>query len=334
MTVNENTWGMIGHTWAINLLQGHITHQRVRHAYLLTGPPGVGRRTLALRLAQSLNCPQPAARGIPCRACRTCQQIEKMQHPDLSIVAAEEGSRTIKIDQIRALQHGLSLAPYEARYRIALLLNFEGANPNAANALLKSLEEPPSKVIMLLTALDAESLLPTIVSRCEQIRLRPLGLDTTSQGLQTHWGIPAQEADTLTRISGGRPGYALSLYQNPEAAKQRATWLDDHQSLLKTGRAARFQYAETITKNKGTLPDALQTWLTLWRDVLLRAHGAATPITNIDREEEIKYLAAFLDRSSIRRIIHQMERTQTLLNQNSNARLTAEVLMLELPYLP
>jgi len=334
MQKDKKSWGMIGHIWAIDLLQRHIANQRIRHAYLFTGPPGIGRRTLALRFAQSLNCQQPPTPGVPCRTCRTCQRIEMMQHPDLSIVTAEEGSQTLKIGQVRALHRGISLAPYEAPYRIALLLNFEQANPNAANALLKSLEEPPSKVIMLLTALDAERLLPTIVSRCEQIRLRPVALDTTTQGLQTHWGIAPQEADTLSHISGGRPGYALTLYQNSEVAKQRSTWLDDHQYLLKSSRVVRFQYAEVLSKNKAALAEVLQTWLSLWRDVLLRKYNATTPVSNIDRKIEIDHLATSLDRSDVQRMIRQLERANILLSKNCNVRLTAEVLMLDLPYLP
>ena len=248
MTI-DNTWHMIGHSWATDILRKLIANQQLRHAYLITGPPGIGRRTLALRISQSLNCPQPPAPGVPCRSCHTCQRIEKMEHPDLSIVEVEEDSRTIKIEQVRTLQHGIMLAPYEAPYRIALLLNFEQASPNAANALLKLLEEPPPKVIMLLTALDAESLLPTIVSRCEQISLRSVSLDITALGLQKMWEIPAEEAKSLSHISGGRPGYALTLYKDTDIADQRTDWLNDHQRMLKANRVERFQYAETIARD-------------------------------------------------------------------------------------
>ncbi len=138
-------WGILGHDWAVELLQGHITQGLTRQAYLITGPRGVGRRTLALRFAQALNCTQPIALGIPCRKCRACTQIERMLHPDLAVVQAEQVGGSLKVDQIRELQRSLSLAPYEARYRIAVLLRFEEANPNAANALLKTLEEPPRR---------------------------------------------------------------------------------------------------------------------------------------------------------------------------------------------
>lgn len=104
---------MIGHEWAVSLLAEHVAQGRERHAYLLTGPAGVGRRTLALRFAQALNCTQPLVPGQPCRKCPSCKRIEQMVHPDLSLVEAEREGQILKIDQIRELQHTLSLAPYE-----------------------------------------------------------------------------------------------------------------------------------------------------------------------------------------------------------------------------
>src|SRR5512143_877551 len=125
-------WGIIGHEWAVNLLSKHIAHGQERHAYLITGAQGVGRRTLALRFAQGLNCLNPPVPGQPCRNCSACKRIEAMKHPDLIVVEAEHEGEVLKIDQIRELQHSLALAPYEARYRVALILRFEEAHAGAA----------------------------------------------------------------------------------------------------------------------------------------------------------------------------------------------------------
>lgn len=324
-------WDLLGHEWAVRLLQSHVAQGRLRHAYLFTGPPGIGRRTLALRLAQAINCLQPPAPGIPCLACSACLQIGRLQHPDLTIVEAEKVGGTLKVDQVRELQRGLSLAPYTAAYRVALLLRFEEAHVSAANALLKTLEEPPPKVIILVVASSPEVLLPTIVSRCEILRLRPLPIDTVAAGLQERWSLAPDQADLLAHISGGRPGYAIQLHQNQEQVLQRQVWLDEHMQLLNANRVGRFEYAENLAKDKENLRDGLQFWIGLWRDVLIRAAGTDLPMTNPDRVAEINQLASRFGLNTAWGAIAAMERTLELVDRNVNTRLATEILMLDLP---
>jgi DNA polymerase-3 subunit delta' len=233
-------WQLIGHEWAVRILQQHAAQGTMRHAYLITGPESVGRRTLALRFAQTLNCHERSERGEPCLSCSTCEKIGGMQHPDLSVVQADTSGGVIKVDQIRELQRGLSLTPYDAEFRVALLLQFEQANQFAANALLKTLEEPPPQVVMLITAESAEKLLPTIVSRCELIRLRPQPIGVIEKGLQSMFQLPPDEANLLAHLSGGRPGYAVQLHEDPTMMSTRSDWLDELQSLLSANRVDRF----------------------------------------------------------------------------------------------
>lgn len=328
-----DNWGMLGHEWAVDLLKGQLKRGTPRHAYLFTGPSGVGRRTLALRFAQAINAEEPPVPGEFDPQSRTSQQFERMQHPDLSLVQRQEGDRDVKIGAIRSLQQSLALSPYIAKYRIALLLNFEEASNSAANALLKTLEEPASPVVLMITAESAEVLLPTISSRCEVLRLRPVSLGLVAEGLQTRWGIPPEEARLLAHISGGRPGYALYLHRHPEVLEQRSSWLDDQQKLLWSNRVARFAYAESFWKNKEGFHSALQVWLSYWRDVLMQTTESATLLTNLDRGEEIKALSDQLDTSSARKMVSAIERTLRELRANVNVRLAAEVLILEMPYI-
>lgn len=143
--MDSMTWDIIGHEWATELLKRHIVNNDVRHAYLFTGTPGTGRRTLALRFAQALNCASPKAPGEPCGQCRICKQIERMQQPDLLVIMKPEDRTEIIIDQIRELEYKLNLSPYESHYRIGLLIQFENANVNAQNALLKPWKKLPIK---------------------------------------------------------------------------------------------------------------------------------------------------------------------------------------------
>ncbi len=323
-------WDIIGHEWAASLLEQHIARGEMRHAYLLCGPPGVGRRTLALRFAQALNCPQPPHPGVSCGVCRTCDQINRMQQADLSIVQVLEDANTIKVEQIRELQRSLSLSPYSARYRVALLLDFEQATPSAQNALLKTLEEAPEKVVLLLTAGSPEVLLPTIVSRCEVMRLRPLSADALQDALIER-GADPERARLLAHLSGGRPGYALNLQSESGLDDQRKHWLNELVRLLASRRLEKFQAAEALAKDREQLRQVLLIWLSFWRDLLLCCAGSAAPLTNLDYEPVLRAAAEQIDLACARARTADLEQALQDLDANLNPRLLTEVLLLDWP---
>ena len=327
--MNSN-WNLVGHEWAVDMLRKHVANETIRHAYLFCGPPGLGRRTLALRLAQALNCTSPLEPGIPCGECRDCKQIDGMKHPDMSIIQAENEGGTLKVDQVRELQRSLNLKPYQAKYRVVLFLRFQEANDNAANALLKTLEEAPSHAILILTADSPEQLLPTIISRCEILRLRPLSLESVEAHL-TQNGVEADRARLLAHISSGRPGYAHRLAEDDTLLESREERLNDLQSLISAPRVEKFSYADKLSKDKDAMRQAIMVWLSYWRDVMLRTTGAKTPIVNIDRNMEIEDLAGRMDLSTARRVVNELESALEKMDRNVNSRLLAEVLLMDLP---
>ena len=326
--MNSN-WNLVGHEWAVEMLKKHVVNDP-RHAYLFAGPPGLGRRTLALHFAQALNCQTPIEAGIPCGQCRDCRQIAAMQYADLTIVQAESEGGVIKVDQIREVRRILTLKPYVAKYRVALFLRFQEANDNAANALLKTLEEAPSYAVLILTADNPEQLLPTIVSRCEVLRLRVLPIEEIQRELE-HGGLESFRSKLIAHLSGGRPGYARQLIESDSLLEKREEELNDLQRLISTSRVDKFAYADKLSKDKDSMRHTLLVWLSYWRDVMLRTAQAESPLVNLDRNVEIESLAGAISVSESRRTVSALEKALEQMERNVNPRLLAEVLLLDLP---
>ena len=331
----------MGHEWAVDLLSEHIRSGGVRHAYLFSGPAGVGKRTLALRFAQALACKNPPAPGDFCGSCRPCVMIGRQQFSDLAVLQAETVGGEMKVDTVRELQHSLSLTPYESERRIAVLLRFHEANENAQNAMLKTLEEAPGKSILLLTADTPENLLPTIVSRCELLRLRPLSVEALAGQLQTTSGIPANDSAMLARISGGRPGIALQLHSNPDLAANRRQWMDHLMFLLGETMAGRFEFIEKQVKLRNSskeerdqlrmrLREGFIFWQSMWRDVLLQSSGMGGEIANVDYRDRVEKLAGSVNAVEAGEQIKRLESASTRLG-SANIQLLMESLVMSLP---
>jgi DNA polymerase III subunit delta' len=336
-------WPILGHGWAVDLLKQHLRAGGVRHAYLFTGPDQVGKRTLALAFAMALTCPEASAEAEACGRCRTCTSMRSGTHPDLSLVRLMDGESEIKIDQVRDLQRQLALTPRQAGRRIAMLVDFDLASDEAQNALLKTLEEPAERVVLLLTAATTSRLFPTLVSRCEVLNLRPVPLILIEQSLKEE-GEPAERARLLAALSGGRPGAARVMKADPEALAQRQEALDDLSQLLGANRNERFAAAEAWARKRKKdeeleavrrrVRPRLITWLTLWRDGLLASHGVQTHLANPDRAADLERLAGSFSRETLAAGVTAIQTALDRLDRYGNIQLTLETLMLDLPRLP
>lgn len=337
----SNTWNhVIGHDWAIQHLTAAIQHNRIGHAYLITGPSHIGKATLALTFAQALNCLAEDTAERPCGRCRACTLISSNRHPDVRLITGDvsgRGKLTIKIDQIRQLQQELSLAAYEARYKVAILKQFDAANPSAANAFLKTLEEPPANVILLLTAAEADTLLPTINSRCRTLALRPLPTPAIAEALIGRWQLPADQANLLAHLADGRLGWAVRAAQEPTLLKEREKQLETLQTALRETRVGRFALADKLAQKPETLPPLLQSWLTWWRDLTLLSVGRmanSSHLTNIDHLPQLEQLAQTWTSPQILAALKRTETTLWQLDHNANTRLALENLFLTYPHSP
>ncbi len=320
-------WPVIGHEWAVEQLDRALRHSRMRHAYLFTGPAHIGKTTLARAMAAALNCTgdQP-----PCGHCRACTLIAKDAHADVTVVESDGG--TLKIDQIRGLQQMLALRPYEARYRVVILRRFHEARPTAQDALLKTLEEPSPNTVLILTANAADSLLPTIISRCQPLHLRTLPIETVRAALEQGWNAPPDIAQTLAQISGGRIGWAIRALQNPDDLDQRNATLDLLETILSGNRRERFALIDHLSLEKPALLELLDVWQGYWRDTLLISSRSRAPVTNYDHLDAITQLAQQIGLDTAQQALEATRRTISYLDKNTNARLALEVLTLDYPF--
>jgi DNA polymerase-3 subunit delta' len=320
-------WPVVGHEWAVDLLAQAIRGGRPSHAYLFTGPAGVGKTTLARALAQALLCEDRLA--APCGVCRICQRVAQGRFPDLQLITAEKN--TLQIDQVRALQTDAALAPLEGRYRIFILREIERATLPAANALLKTLEEPPPAIVLLLTTARRDLVLPTVLSRCQIIPLRPLPTAQIEAALQAQWGVEAERAALLARLSAGRLGWAVRAHSDPALWAERVRTLDDLPGLTGGGHVTRLAYAETLSRRPEAAEQTIGLWATWWRDLLLWQHGLHETVVNADRRPQLAQQATLFRQDQISAALADLAQAARRIRANGNLRLALDVLLLRLP---
>lgn len=336
-------WDIYGHEWAIEQLRSNIRSNRVAHAYLFAGPPGIGKSLLALRMAQALNCERQM--GDPCLQCRACRRIEHGSHPDVRVAGmatqaaaakADEAVRQkeLKIATIREWQHDIALRPYEAAWRVLILHDAERLSEEAANAMLKTLEEPPDYATLLLVAHSSE-LLPTIVSRCRVLRLRPLPREQVAAALQARGATP-ELATELAAWSGGRIGWAISVLVDPAAQAARREQLAELIGLAEQDLSVGLRWAEQRAKEyrageQETALAWLELWQSWWRDVVYVAAGCDEAVTNVDRRAELAAVARRVTPATALAFLQQIIAAAQQLRENVNPQLALEHLVLHLP---
>ncbi|MFH1648034.1 MAG: DNA polymerase III subunit delta' [Chloroflexota bacterium] len=329
-------WQIIGQNRAVSLLQQSLEAGTLAHAYLLVGPTHVGKMTLAVSLAQALNC-ETGER--PCLECPSCLKIASGGHADVSVIGLERNedaaeAKLIHIDQIKEVQHSASLPPFEGNSKVFIIDWAELLSIDAANCLLKTLEEPPEKVVFILLTNNDRLLPSTVVSRCQRVEMPPLPFSEVEAAL-TERGIEAERAGLLARLSRGCPGWAISAAGDESWFSRRDDELEKMLGAVSGGYEERFEYAARLATQFGQsrrlVYDVLDFWLDYWRDLMLVKTGCAGMITNIDRESGLAAMAGGYRLAQIKNSIESIRAAAVQLRKNVNPRLALEVLMLDIP---
>jgi len=326
-------WQVVGQSRVVSLLQRSLERGSIAHAYLVAGPPHVGKMTLALELAQALNC---QGEGPPCGVCDSCQKIASGKHADVQIIGLNSnGATEISIDQIREIQHSSNLPPFEGRHKVFIIDGAELMSTEAANCLLKTLEEPAAGVIFILLTTSGGVLPATVVSRCQQLELPPLPASEVENVLSQRWGVEQQRAGLLARLCHGCLGWAILAASDERLLQQRAERIEGLLDIIGGDYESRFAYVNQLvtwfSQSRGLVREILDLWLDWWRDLLLVKLGSNSAITNIDHEATLVDIAKSYRLKQIRAVINGIQATGEQLRQNANPRLAFEVLMLSIP---
>ena len=339
----------IGHDKAVNTLTRALADERESHAYLLTGPPQIGKMTLAMDLARALNCAADEQENLfgeseskPCNACNQCSLIDKGLHTDVLVVTFGEDSRQraqtlISIDQVREVQRNANLRPSNGKHRIFIFERADYLSPGAATALLKTLEEPPNQVVMILIAADLDRLLPTISSRCQTFALRPVRQSVIVDHLISKHGIEEENAEETARLSEGRIGWAIGAASDPAVLQAIDEKMNAVESISRSGLEARFQYAESLAqafgKNRDDVRNELTLWREWWRDMMIVKAGVPRGVKHLARLDALQAGAAKTGADELVEAVNAVDRTMRFLDRNANARLALDNMMLSIPRL-
>ncbi len=330
-------WQFVGQERAVALLRRSLDTGTVGHAYLIVGPPHVGKMTLAVDLARALNC---EAAERPCGECQACRKTAAGNHPDVQVIGLgqKEGgeAKLISIEQIREMQHAASLPPFEGKCKVFIIELAELLSIEAANCFLKTLEEPADRVVFLLLTSSEAALPGTVVSRCQKLELAPLAAGKVQEVLAERCGVEKGKAGILARLSHGCPGWAISAASDERPLQQREERLEQMLRVMGAdGEEERFacaaQLASLFSQSRAAVQQVLDLWLDWWRDLLLVKVGCQEIVTNADRLDILGQMAGGYSLQQIREYINSIQAAGEQLRQNVNARLALEVLMLDIP---
>jgi DNA polymerase-3 subunit delta' len=330
-------WDVFGQDIALGHLVTAFEKDSLHHAYLFSGPQQIGKKLMAINLAQALNC---ESENAPCGDCDSCRRIESLIHADVCLIDMQsfddepDNRKVIKTEEIKDIQPFIHLPPFEGKMKVIIIDGVEMFSAHAANRLLKNLEEPPLKVTFILLAEVKESVLPTILSRCQHIEFKRTPYDKLASWLCEQEEVELSTAKLVSHLSGGRPGWALSALKQDDFLSSYIEQRDRLLHLFNADRSERFGYAEKMavkfSSDRFLVMDELKCWKTLARDVLFMKYGLEDKIINCDALDKLHELAERCHPSNISNILGAIEETEYQLHRNVSPRLALESLMLGL----
>lgn len=312
---------IIGQETAIKILQNSLKERRYGISYLFYGPGGVGKSFTAKQFAKSLNCQQDALNGErsrtidSCGQCPPCLKSDKLEYPDLHWLGIKEDSETIGIEQIRQMQSALNLRPFEGRVKVFVINDAQALSEEAANCLLKVIEEPPADSVIILIARRLRAVLPTISSRCQKIKFSNLSRMQVEGILSQDHSLGPQQSSYLARYCDGKIAQARAL--------SRGDFLTKRKGILDT--FFRGEGLEEFFKDKAQGKESLSILMSYFRDVLfVKAGMGLESLINQDRFQEVISASRMYNHYELLLLLAKLSKSFEYIDQNINLRLLTD----------
>lgn len=321
-----NFTSVIGHEKAIETLKGAIRNKTVSHSYIFDGEEGLGKKKIAFIFAKTLLCKEQGEE--PCNHCSSCMKFDGGNHPDLLVIEPEKG--TIKKGEVEALIKGVATAPFESLRKVFILDDSHRMSLEAKNALLKTLEEPPEYINIILITSNRNNLLPTIISRCQNIKFHPVETKKISDLLVSLYGKGREEAEFISDFSKGSVGKSIKLATSDDFFQKRDEVISLIDSLIRGDSTKAISSIGFFNDNKDDIDQVLDIFLFWFRDLIIyKEIGDSTLIINKDK---VEYLSrqSFIDFSKINDIIEKVQQTKDNINRNVNFQLSIETMLLNI----
>lgn len=329
---------IIGHNEQVEHLIKAYRSDRLAHAYLFYGPDGIGKKSVARALAQYIFCENkdlPAESGQKrdhdsdsCSHCAPCRKISADNHPDLIAILPEKS--VIKIDMIRELQHKLNFGKYDAKYKFCIIDEADKIRVEAANALLKTLEEPAKDTVIILVTAKINTLLPTIISRCQKVRFNPISVGEIKGELIRRYAVDSDEAEIIAAFSQG--SFAkISLDNFSDIIELRRSLVKKIKEVSLSNLSGIINYSSEISNSdKEYLVETIEIIKTFYRDASMIKSGMTDYLINKDIVNDINRIALSMTHSELFEKVNIMSQIQSSLMANVNKKLALESMLIEL----
>ena len=317
---------IIGHERVIENLKNAIDNNQISHSYLFEGEESIGKRMVALSFAKTLLCREEGLK--PCNKCNSCLKFDKLNHPDFRLIEPEKNRISKEI--IDKLVKSMSIAPLESKRKIVIIDNSHEMGLEAQNGLLKTLEEPPSYINIILITSSSNNLIPTIISRCQVVKFYPVENKKIEELLKLNYNKTLEEANFIAHFTKGSVGKSIILSKSMDFSNKRDKTLEIIDNIVNGDKLTIFNLIDFFLSNKDSIEEILDIILYWFRDLLIyKEIGESDIIINRDKMTLLS-TQSFLNTNKINDIIEKTIETKEDIQRNINYQLSIETMLLNM----